>query len=265
MSGRKESSTKDPIRDAPLRDPGQSLRESLDDLLVDVAFPWFATAILAAVMAAIEWWRWWSASPPAPKSLTLIAFVIAGIAAWKWRAVKAEAARIKTGLKGERATGQLLQSGLLPLGYEVFHDCCFDDFNVDHVAIGPGGIFAIETKTRTKPSGDARVTYDGRQVLVNGLAPDRDPVAQARAGASRIGEILAEYAGIQTQVRPVVLFPGWFVEGRSTGAETWVLNPKAFMVWVERESPRLSPEQIRVLAAGLARYIRCRLEHDAID
>jgi hypothetical protein len=24
-------------------------------------------------------------------------------------------------------------------------------FNVDHILIGPGGVFAIETKTRTKP------------------------------------------------------------------------------------------------------------------
>jgi hypothetical protein len=158
MRQRNGQTTKDPIRDEPLRDPGQSLRESLDDLLVDVAFPWFVMAIFVALMAAMEWGRWWLDSPPAPISLTLVACVVAGIAAWKWRGVKAEATRIKTGLKGERSTGQLLQSELLPAGYEVFHDCCFDGFNVDHVAIGPGGVFAIETKTRSKPPGDARVT-----------------------------------------------------------------------------------------------------------
>lgn len=250
---------KDPIRDTPLRDPGQSLRESLDDLLLDVAYPWFMTAILAAVTAGMEWWRWWFVSPPVPKTLTFIAIVIVGIASWKWRSVKAEARLIKTGLKGERSTGQLLQSELLPVGYEVFHDCCFDGFNVDHVAIGPGGVFALETKTRSKPPGDARVTYDGRQVLVNGMEPDRDPVAQARAGASRIRDVLAEYAGFETEVRGVVLFPGWYVESKGK-TQTWVLNPKAFVSWAQKEPRRLTPEQVRMLAFGLARYIRNTLD-----
>lgn len=252
--------TKDPIRDAPLRDPGESLRRELDDLLMETAFPWFVVAVFAAVAAALEWWRWWTSSPPSPIALTLFALIVAGIAAWKWRHVMAAAKNIKLGLKGERATGQLLQSELLPLGYHVFHDCCFEDFNVDHVAIGPGGVFAIETKTRSKPTGDARVTYDGRRVLVNGHAPDRDPVQQAQAGAARVKQVLAEFTGSSVAVRPVVLFPGWFVERQPSGVDTWVLNDKAFVAWIGNEPSRLSPEQIRVLAAGLARYVRSHLE-----
>jgi hypothetical protein len=96
-------------------------------------------------------------------------------------------------------------------------------------------------------------------VLVDGRAPDRDPVVQAQAGAARIQRTLAEYAGVETEVRAVVLFPGWYVEGKP-GAQTWVLNPKAFVSWVQREPGRLTPEQVRVMAFGLARYIRSSLE-----
>jgi hypothetical protein len=163
--------SKDPIRDAPLRDPGESLRRALADLLLEGAFPWFAIAVFAILNAAMEWWRWWAGFPPSPVQLTLFAIAVAAIAGWKWRGFRAQAKRIKFGLKGERATGQLLQSELLPIGYHVFHDCCFEGFNVDHVAIGPGGVFAIEIKARFKPQGDVRIIYDGRRVLVNGFAP----------------------------------------------------------------------------------------------
>lgn len=252
--------SKDPIRPAPLRDAGESLRREIEGLLFETAIPWVAVAALTAIIALMEWWRWWTSSPPSPVLLTLLAIAVTGIAAWKLRAVKAATANLKLGLKGERATGQLLQSELLPLGYHVFHDCCFEKFNVDHVAIGPGGVFAIETKTRSKPAGDARVTYDGRQILVNGHAPDRDPVMQAQAGAASVRHVLAEFAGSSVHVRPVVLFPGWFVERQPAAVDTWVLNPKAFVAWVGNEPERLTPEQIRMLAAGLARYVRSHLE-----
>lgn len=252
--------TKDPISEPPLRDPGQSLREELDDLLMDSAAPWFMTAVLVIAIAGIEWWSWWFSLRRSPILYSMAAIAVTGIAAWKIRSFKAAAKLIKIGLKGERATGQLLQSGLTPLGYQVFHDCCFEDYNVDHVVIGPGGVFAIETKTRFKPVGDARVTYDGKQVRVNGHVPDRDPVVQARAGAARIRDILTEFAGVSTPVKPVVLFPGWFVEGQSSRSDLWVLNPKAFIIWLGNEPERLSPEQVRVLAAGLARYVRSKLD-----
>jgi len=52
------------------------------------------------------------------------------------------------------------------------------------VLIGPAGVFTVETKTRTKPHGDARVTFRGEALLVAGFEPDRDPIVQARAQAA---------------------------------------------------------------------------------
>jgi hypothetical protein len=84
-------------------------------------------------------------------------------------------------------------------------------------------------------------------------------VVQAKAGAARIKEVLAEFTGSQVSVRPVVLFPGWYIEGNSSGAETWVLESKAFIACVRKEPAQLSKEQILVLASGLARYVRSTL------
>ena len=34
----------------------------------------------------------------------------------------------------------------LPDGYHAFHDIAFDGFNIDHVVVGPGGIFLLKRR-----------------------------------------------------------------------------------------------------------------------
>jgi hypothetical protein len=249
-------SPKDPIREAPLREPGQHLRESLSGLVMETVAPWLTLAVIIILAAIVEWFRWSFSLSPHPIPLTIVAIGVVFLAIRQVRIAQVQAKALKLGLKGERFTGQLLQSELLPIGYQVFHDCCFENFNVDHVAIGPGGIFAVETKTRSKPGGDKRVRYDGEHVTVNGMRPDRDPVRQAQAGADRIQRVFEQFVGRSASVRPVVLFPGWFVEGKSSGAAVWVLNPEAFIGWVKKERLQLHPEDISAFSAGLAQYIR---------
>jgi hypothetical protein len=52
-------------------------------------------------------------------------------------------------------------------GYQVFHDVQFERRNVDHVVVGPKGVFALETKTRRKPFKEKnRVAFDGEAVWI---------------------------------------------------------------------------------------------------
>jgi hypothetical protein len=256
------STRRDPIRDAPLRDPGQSLREQLEERLLDSTIPWLLVAVMVSSMAVVEWFRWLTNAPYQPIQMTVLAVCIAAFAGWRFYRALQELPNWKLGLKGERAVGQFLQAMLLPRDYFVIHDICIDDFNVDHAVIGPTGVYAIEVKTRSKPRrGDARVTYDGKRVLVDGIEPDRDPIVQARAGAKRLQEILERYTGRSVSVRSVVIFPNWFVDPQPPGVDTWVLNEKAFVGFLEREPEKLSREDSRMFAEGLARYVREQLDH----
>ena len=61
--------------------------------------------------------------------------------------------------------------------YQVIGDLVCKDgertFNIDHVVVGPTGVFSIETKHWKKPAGpDHRIFYDGRRILVDGHAPE---------------------------------------------------------------------------------------------
>jgi hypothetical protein len=135
--------------------------------------------------------------------------------------------RRQQGILGERIVGQLLE-GLRTFGCKVYHDISENGFNIDHVIIGPHGVFAIETKTPSKPARDAVVAFDGETVTIGGFAPDRDPIVQARAVARHVRKILREMSGMDPRVTPVLLYPGWFVEKYTRDTDVIVMNESYF-------------------------------------
>lgn len=161
-------------------------------------------------------------------------------------------------MEGERAVGQYLEAHRA-VGWHVFHDIPGQGFNVDHVVVTPKGIFAVETKTFSKPAkGEAKIQYDGRKLKVNGIEPDRDPIAQARAVRDWVRGLLLETTAIQFPVRGVVVFPGWWIDPVPKGAarpDIWVLNEKAFVKFIENEPVAIKSEDVALAASRIANYI----------
>ncbi len=130
--------------------------------------------------------------------------------------------------------------------------------NIDHVIICSRGIYAIESKTRTKPvKSDAIVTVDDGKILINGRAPDRDPLIQAKACASDLARLLEKSTGKRFVVQPVVVFPGWFIDDRrASKSSAWVLEPKALPSWIKNNAAILSGSDVSLATYHLSRYIR---------
>ena len=207
-----KNKTKSPIKDKPLRMPGQSLEEERQNLIYDKFLPVFMMTGLAIILAVMEWVRYLNPTRPQPYLFTGIAVMALAYAAWRFLGLREHSRTLRQGIVGEKAVGQFLES-LRSKGYSVFHDLIGTGFNIDHVLIGPAGVFTIETKTWSKPiRGEARIKFDGEQLNVAGREPDRNPITQARAQAAWIKTILAESTGHEYDVFPVVVFPGWFIE-----------------------------------------------------
>ena len=51
------------------------------------------------------------------------------------------------GAEGEEVVGEILE-GLVADGWQVIHDVSFGRGNIDHIVVGPGGLFTVETKSR---------------------------------------------------------------------------------------------------------------------
>ena len=246
-----------PLKDKPLRTPGQSALEARHRIWEDKIEEPMMWAMGTSVLALYEVCAWYFGLPRQPLAFALIAVIALAFLAWRVRAFRPKMKALEQGADGEKAVGQFLE-GLRSEGYEVFHDVLGPGFNVDHVLIGPSGIFTIETKTWSKPSrGEAKVQFDGETLTAAGLLPDRNPLVQARAQVSWLTELLKESTGHSFPARGVVLFPGWYVEQQQgTTKQVWVLNPKALPEFLKREPVRLPMEEIRLARFHLSRYVR---------
>jgi hypothetical protein len=164
---------------------------------------------------------------------------------------------LKQGIEGEKVVGQFLER-LRESGYHIFHDLIGSGFNVDHVLIGPAGVFTVETKTWSKPArGETRIKFDGERLTAAGREPERNPVVQARAQAAWLKSVLAESTGRQFDVFPVVVFPGWFIEQTEGSLRNiWVLEPKALPKFLQKEPQCLAPEDVKLASFHLSRFIR---------
>jgi len=250
-------SKRTPFPRRSLPQAGESLREAFLDHMDRVAM-WALLATTILVVAATEWILLWMRQPRSPWYWTGIGLTLAGIATMKWVRLKPSLPSWQQGIRGEREVGRMLER-CRRFGYEVFHDVPGDGFNVDHVLVGPAGVFAIETKTRSKPGGrTATVIYDGKQLTIDGRTTEADPIRQVEAAADFIGQLLERMCGRRPDVRPVVLFPGWWVESQPRGARVWVLNPKALLSFLENEPTRVSNADVALFADRLTLH----LSHD---
>ena len=115
----------------------------------------------------------------------------------------------------------------------------------------------IETVKRTREQ-VARAIHSVVEITINGHTPDRNPMEQAKAQSKWVNEILRESTGKDYPVRPVIVFPGWYVEPtrKEDGRGIWVLNPKALPSFIENEPVLLEQQDIMLATYHLSRHIR---------
>lgn len=145
------------------------------------------------------------------------------------------------GARGEERVAGVL--GALPDAWHVFHDFAAGAHHVDHVAVGPGGVFSVETKSWRAP-----VTVEDGELLVGGRLPDRSPLVQAKREAAAVKDALAR-AGWQGEVAPVVCFASdTFADGLRAAGPVTVVNADAILGWLAARPAVLDAAAVARLA-----------------
>jgi hypothetical protein len=254
-----------PLTKNLLRSPGESLRRQIEDLRWDVAI-YLGIGALPVPMTLGIYLAHWVANGKAPSVVTIVALTIFALAslgwlAWKmWRVLR-RLRRLHLAYDAELAVGQELND-LTRSGYHVFHDFPVDAerFNIDHIVAGPGGVFAIETKGRTRPASASRkdpswqVTYDGSSLQFPGWI-ERKPLEQAERAGAWLHKWLSSAVGGRVNVQAVVVLPGWFVK-RTAGNGLPVLAAGQLASYFRGLSPTMDEQLIRRVAHQLEQ--RCR-------
>jgi len=219
-----------PVADKLLRSPGESLRkelEKMDEQVNDIVI----AAFFGPALATMFFIGAKPGSSVAFSSIFMIAIITIAFALLAWRLIYLINRRraYRLGFSGERAVGEELNQLMLG-GCHVFHDVPMQTYgNIDHVIVSRYGIFAVETKTVSKPrtrdrKAGYRVIFDGRFLRFPHRSDD-SAVGQAEHQSKRLAIFLSQAIGERVSVEAILTLPGWMVE-RKARSNVKVLNPK---------------------------------------
>jgi hypothetical protein len=170
-----------------------------------------------------------------------------------------ERRNVRLGLDCEMAVGQELNN-LLSHGYRVYHDIPAEGFNIDHVAVGPNGVFAVETKGRSKRNrgrgaAGARVTFDGKALHFPGSVETK-PLHQARRQARWLSKWLTDAVAESIPVHAVLALPGWYIL-RKEWTDVLLLNGRDYYaLTTQRTGTPLSKALVQRIGFQLERLCR---------
>ena len=259
-----KNQTKSPLKDNPLRTPGQSLDEAIQKVLDEDVISFLLFPILLLMFTVWNWLLWYQVVKlPNPILMTILVIGVSIYSFFKILRVRKKLRALRLGRDGERAVGQALDA-LKRKGYRVFHDLIGGEFNLDHVIVNEHGIFSIETKTYSKPrKGECKIIYSDDGISINGYKPEKKILIQVEAQKKWLEKQVVKLTGIKLTVKPVVVFPGWYVENRSNRNDVWVLEPKALPTFIGNSPKTLTEENVRLISNHLSRYIRTTYDENS--
>lgn len=81
-------------------------------------------------------------------------------------------------------------------------------------------------------------------------------INQAKANASWVKNYIKDSSGKDFDVKPVVVFPGWFTKSTVPQKDIWILNPKALETFILNTPCNLSKEDVYLISHRIETYIR---------
>jgi hypothetical protein len=256
-----------PLRDNMLRHAGLSLRLRIDDIREELSDRLWWLIIIPAVSSTIlfvqtnpQVFYWYTTTYFALYGLFLF-FIIRKIP----RLFK-ELRELRIGLDGELAVGEELNQ-LMRFGYYVYHDFPAKGFNIDHIVIGPSGVYSVETKARSKLNvkghAAAKITVKD-EILYFPNYTDKKSIQQAINQAKWLERFLNKSIDKPIAVRPVLALPGWFIERKSYDGGIMVINPRNASKIFENQPAKLDGQTIQQVSYQVEQQCRTVEPYDPL-
>jgi Nuclease-related domain len=152
----------------------------------------------------------------------------------------------RRGATGEQVTARWL--GRLPDGWHVFNDVPVGDrgANIDHVIVGPGGVFTVNAKNLT-----GKIWVSPRQIRHNGHPTSFLPKSVHEA--QRASMLLSAATGRTVDVFPIlaILSDEWTIKEKPT--DVFVAAPRGVKDWLRRRPAILSRAEVTRICAAVSK------------
>jgi hypothetical protein len=232
-----------------------SPRSKAQSIWKRIRFPWNDAILPALVIPFVFWiicatdWiqRRLGGTQPNTKFWAMAAVMATFYGGLQFFRLRPRLRRLHRRPKGERVVAEILDRARAH-GCAVFHDLPSDFGNIDHVVVGPAGVFAIETKART---GAGTIEYRNENEIVFGdRLIDQRALARARGSARAVQEKLQECFETKLPVTPLVVFVGeWRVHRHPGNFVVDVLAAHQLENYFDRQQPQLTRQEITEIAA----------------
>jgi hypothetical protein len=152
----------------------------------------------------------------------------------------------RVGAGGEETVGSRLEK-LVKHGWHVLHSVPVGErgSDIDHVVIGPGGVFTVNTKTHP----DGRGWVGRNSVRVNGHAVPY--LRNSRFEAQRAERLLSAAVGFPVSIRPVLVFlTGTLIPNvaiKTAPDDVVILDRTDIPGAFKRSSKKLAAEQVAMI------------------
>jgi Nuclease-related domain len=151
----------------------------------------------------------------------------------------------RKGALGERFNGWLLER--LPQGWHAFHDIPVgtSGVNIDHLVVGPAGVFTVNTKNLS-----GKIWLATRTLRVNGRMTDLLP--KATSEARRAARLLEKRLGRPITVTPIlsIIADEWTV--MDNPMDVFVATPRGVKKWLLGRPASLDPGDVTQIARAAA-------------
>jgi len=144
----------------------------------------------------------------------------------KIKRLKDRKQRLYATYEGQMAVAQEVNR-LMPDGYQVYHDFPTDRFHIDHIIVGPNGVFTVTTKVipNIGRNRERSLMLDD-QCLIVGKQKDDRTVPYAAFQASWLAKWILTATGEALSVQSILTVPGWRMKTLSK-TSILVVEPEA--------------------------------------
>lgn len=255
MAFESKKKRRSPVEGPLRRLPGQSIREERERLFDDKGAAYLFAPIVAWIFVGWQLlykWTGWKLNPGAAAAVASLVTVYCVYRLWRLRV---DFRNLNLAEKGERRVSEVLRR-LRDRDYITFDDLILEGVNVDHVVVGPGGVFAIETKTYS-PFGRrvAGIAANGHLQL-DGKPALNDPCKQARKSAALVSGELKRWIRREIWVDPVLVLPGWRIEAPKSQTNVVLLNEETASEFFKTRPTKFNASEIREICSHLDRSAR---------
>lgn len=199
--------------------------------------------------AAVAWamWRW---APHGELFAGVALGASVGMISWIRDEPPEFIAKWRRGADGERNTARALRR--MDARWFAVHDKTTGRGNVDHVAVGPAGVFLLESKNL---SGTVEVDERGLTAVFGDAAIDSYTNAKLprgmRASAAQLNELIAASTHLRPWVHAVVVIWGEFPQRRYERESVTYIAGDDLPAWLEGLPDRLSARDANLIRLAL--------------